>query len=403
MWQDSAERVPEDEEAAAGSLALRESQGRYHTLFDLAPVAVYSCDAAGVILEYNMRAAQLWGRRPKAGDTDERFCGSFEMYRADGSYMPHNECPMGDVLSGKVPAVSDGEVHILRPDGSWAIVIVNIAALKNERDEIVGAINCFYDITHRKQAEEHLRLLKEQLEERVAERTTELTESQGRLRALAAELNVTEQRERKRLAADLHDYLGQLLALSKIRLSHASHLPMDPGLAKIIADLQSTTEKALNYTRTLISQLTPPDLADSSLAIALQWLATQMKERFLSVSLLIKSEIPALSEEQALLLFQSVRELLINCVKHANTREATVTLCHAEGSLSIQVSDTGSGFDAEAPGTAGSGRSFGLFSIRERMLALGGRFELLTSPGAGTTATLLLPLPPSTLAANPEL
>jgi len=379
--------------AAQDPSPWQESQGRYRTLFDLAPIAVYSCDATGIIREYNNRAAELWGRKPAKGDTEERFCGSFKLYRPDGTYMPHQECPMGDVLSGNVPGITDGEVHIERPDGSRVIVIVNIAPLKNDRGEIAGAINCFYDVTHRKQAEEHQRLLKDQLEGRVAERTAELTESQSQLRALAAALNLTEQRERKRLAADLHDYLGQLLALSKIGLSHASQLPMEPSLAKIISDLQDTTDRALSYTRTLISQLSPPDFVGSSLPLALQWLTSQMEPHHLSVSLRTRAEIPALPEEQALLLFQSVRELLLNCVKHADTHEATVTLSHANGSLQIQVADAGVGFDAEAADTKGaSGHGFGLFSIRERMLSLGGRFELVASPGTGTTATLVLPL-----------
>ena len=137
--------------------ALRENEERYRTLFDLAPVAVYSCDVSGVIREYNSQAAELWGRKPELGDTDERFCGSFKMYRPDGSFMPHEQCPMGDVLTGKVPGMHDGEVHIERPDGSRVIVIVNIAPLKDERGEIIGAINCFYDVTERKKAEDALR------------------------------------------------------------------------------------------------------------------------------------------------------------------------------------------------------------------------------------------------------
>src|SRR6185503_15006607 len=118
---------------------------RYRTLFNLAPIAIYSCDATGAILEYNNRAAELWGRKPKVQDTDERFCGSLKLYRPDGSFMPHEECPMGDVLSGKVPGTYDAEVHIERPDGSRIMVIVNIAPLKDNRGKIAGAINCFYD------------------------------------------------------------------------------------------------------------------------------------------------------------------------------------------------------------------------------------------------------------------
>lgn len=133
---------------------LRESEQRYRALFDLGSVAVYSIDTSGVIRNFNRRAAELWGRQPALGDTDERFCGSYKLFRPDGSFMPHEECPMALVVSGKLPAVHDAEVIIQRPDGSRVTVVVNIRPLQNERGEITGAINCFYDITERKQAEE---------------------------------------------------------------------------------------------------------------------------------------------------------------------------------------------------------------------------------------------------------
>jgi signal transduction histidine kinase/ActR/RegA family two-component response regulator len=136
--------------------ALRASEERYRTLFDLGPVAVYSCDAAGVIQQFNRRAAELWGREPAPGDTDERFCGSFKLFRPDGSFMPHEQCPMAEVVSGKLASLKDAEVLIERPDGSRVTVLVNIRPLRSAQGEVAGAINCFYDITDRKHTEEQL-------------------------------------------------------------------------------------------------------------------------------------------------------------------------------------------------------------------------------------------------------
>ena len=301
-------------------------------------------------------------------------------------------------------------MHIERPDGSRVIVIVNIAPLTDEQGDITGAINCFYDVTARKQdeqalrkSEERYRHLNDKLEARVAERTEELTDSQTRLRALSAALNVTEQRERQRLAGDLHDYLAQLLALTRIKLGLAKQQPMQPPLANILTDVEEVTNKAMVYTRTLISQLSPRVLFESGLPMALQWLTEQMQQHDLSVSLQVKTQIPTIPKDQALLLFQSIRELLFNCVKHAESHEATMTLEQLDGSLSIQISDQGAGFDLRSAGKKeySPAHGFGLLSIRERMLSLGGRCELESSPGNGTTATLVLPLSDSAVESSP--
>ena len=139
------------------NLELRTSELRYRTLFDLGPVAVFSCKASGAIEDFNRRTVELLGLAPAQEDIAEKFRGSFKLYRPDGVFIPLDQAPMAEVLSGKIPEVRDAEVLVERSDGSRLTVIANIRALKNHQGEIVGAINCFYDISDRKQAENELR------------------------------------------------------------------------------------------------------------------------------------------------------------------------------------------------------------------------------------------------------
>jgi PAS domain S-box-containing protein len=122
-------------------------------LFEQLPFAVYVCDRDGLVLRYNRRAAELWGRSPKVRDPNERFCGSYRMFRPDGSLLPHDQCPMADVLRTGV-SVRQQEVHIERPDGLRGIALVDIEAVLDRDGNIVGAVNCFQDITERKRHEE---------------------------------------------------------------------------------------------------------------------------------------------------------------------------------------------------------------------------------------------------------
>src|SRR6266403_3594825 len=134
-------------------------------LFELLPFAVYVCDRDGLVLRYNRRAAELWGRSPKLGDPDERFCGSYRMFRPDGSLLPHHQCPMADVLRTGV-SVREQEVHIERPNGSRGIALVDIEAVKDSDGNVVGAVNCFQDITDRKRSEEQIVNLAREAEHR---------------------------------------------------------------------------------------------------------------------------------------------------------------------------------------------------------------------------------------------
>ena len=134
-------------------------------LFEQLPFAVYVCDRDGFVLRYNRRAAELWGRSPKLGDPNERFCGSYRMFRPDGSLLPHHQCPMADVLRTGV-SVREQEVHIERPDGLRGIALVDIEAIKDSGGNVVGAVNCFQDITERKRCEAQIVNLAREAEHR---------------------------------------------------------------------------------------------------------------------------------------------------------------------------------------------------------------------------------------------
>jgi signal transduction histidine kinase len=256
------------------------------------------------------------------------------------------------------------------------------------------------EIIKRKRAEEALADLTKNLEERITERTEKLVHSQEQLRALATELNLAEQQERKRLAAELHDHLQNLLVLAKLKIGQGKRYAQPiPALIDLMKQLDEVLSDSLRYTRTLVAELSPPVLRDYGLPAALKWLGDYMQKHSMTVTVTVPepNEL-TLPEYQAVLLFQSVRELLINCSKYAGTGEATVTLEQSEDQLRIQVRDEGVGFDltaatsaGEAP-TGGVSSRFGLFSIRERMMALGGSFDIQSAPGKGATATLTLPL-----------
>ncbi len=258
------------------------------------------------------------------------------------------------------------------------------------------------DITERKRAEEEAQRRaqqwNEELEQAVNIKTVELRQSHERLRALTTELDLTEQRERKRLAAELHDHLQQLLVVGKLKLGQGKRLSEAvPAVSKVIIEADEVLAEALKYTRTLVTELSPPVLRDHGLASGLRWLGEYMKKHDLSVTVTVPDKEVKLSEDQIVLLFQSVRELLINSSKHAGTGQATVTMEYQHDSIVIEVRDEGAGFDTAAvTGAAttsgGVSSKFGLFSIRERMRALEGSFIVHSASGEGTRATLVLPI-----------
>jgi signal transduction histidine kinase len=248
------------------------------------------------------------------------------------------------------------------------------------------------ELSERKQIEERLRQLTGTLEERVKERTQQLSTSYARLRALATDLTVAEQTERRRLALELHDYLAQILVVARMKVGQL--LTQDHGqeVQKTLQGVDQLLHQSLDYTRSLVSELTPQALYESGLGAAIRWLGDQMRRQaVLNVEFELDAPELRLPEADAILLFHSIRELLFNVLKHGKVNRASVSMQHAQDVLSITVSDHGCGFDVSKLSDDHSNR-FGLLSIRERMAALGGSFDLQSVPGKGTVASLHLPV-----------
>jgi PAS domain S-box-containing protein len=150
---DLSRQLPPKTERKHFEEKIQRPEELYRTLFDLVPVAVYVCDADGIIQEYNRRAVELWGREPGGNGQGQRFCGSYKIYYPDGRLMPHEECPMARALRGEKLKAEDLEIIVERPDGVRRHVISAPRILTNIHGKITGAINSLFDITEQKLAE----------------------------------------------------------------------------------------------------------------------------------------------------------------------------------------------------------------------------------------------------------
>ncbi|MFA6311565.1 MAG: cache domain-containing protein [Sterolibacterium sp.] len=231
----------------------------------------------------------------------------------------------------------------------------------------------------------------DRLEHQVNERTAQL-------RAMAIELSLVEERERQGLAQDLHDGLGQTLAIAKLRLSaleppQEEECQFSAELKQEIASIEALLDEANRTVRSLSLHMSPPVLRDLGLASSLQWLADEMHRSYgLRVNLHLDQLPDQLDEHVLTLVFRATRELLINVARHACVDVADVAASCEDGHLVIVVSDSGAGFDPANvlhPSTKGG---YGLFSVRERINYIGGDVQIDASPGDGTVVVLTVPL-----------
>jgi two-component system sensor histidine kinase UhpB len=268
------------------------------------------------------------------------------------------------------------QLTLKRKDGKKVYTLVAPRPIFDERGHFSGSFGIFTDITVLKQAQEELLFYQE------------------RLRALALELSLVEEKERRHIIMDLQDHVGHSLSYCRNRLSALTDFTSVDDIKHSLNEIRDVIEQTILHTKSLHFELGTPILYEQGLGSALKWLGEHIQKQHGILFHLQDDQKPKpMNDETRILLYKSVRELLINVIKHARARNIKVSIRRDYRHLLIDVSDDGIGFDILQPDTYMSEKSvFGLFSINERVKYLGGQFKVESKPGHGAHFTLSVPL-----------
>jgi PAS domain S-box-containing protein len=348
--------------------ALRETEKRFRKIFTEAAHGMSLVDMEGRILDVNPALRKMLGY-----GKDQMVGKSFKTL-----LMPEDAVKNGrmfkELCEGKRDSYSR-ETRYRHKDNRVVWGQVTVSLLRTTGGSPQYAVAMVADITHRKKAEEDIRTYQEQLQ------------------SLASELSLTEERERRRLATDLHDHIGQALAVSKIKLGVLQKSVTSPDHAKPLSEVRELIEQMIRDTRSLTFELSLPVLYELGFEAAVEWFAKHVRSQHGIMVDVQKDIVPIpMDDEIKVLLFRSVRELMINIVKHAQASNARVTIRKENDQVNIEVEDDGVGIkdilrDPQLKNIGG----FGLFSIRERLHYLGGQVQVESKNGQGTKITLMVP------------
>ena len=362
--------------------ALRLSEERFRVMAETVPDILFTTTPEGEIDYISGQVEPFTGRRPEEIVDTAMW---FELLHPDDSERVETE--WAEAVEERYPF--EVRYRLRHAEDGYRWVIARARPVYDEGGALVRWFGTITDVHALTEAEEALRLLNETLEARIEQRTAQV-------RQLASKLTRAEQAERRRISQILHDDLQQRLYGVHLKMSFIrrdAEAGNQERLAKNVSDAEAWIDAAIGTTRQLTVDLSPPVLKTEGLVDALGWLVVQMKDMHnLDVEIEAEHAFYVPDENLRVLLFQILRELLFNAVKHAGTDRVTIALQDVDDHLAIRVIDEGHGFDVEAAAArAEQDGGFGLFSVRERLNLVGGRMEIDSAPGKGTRVTLHVP------------
>ncbi|MCX5892620.1 MAG: PAS domain S-box protein [Deltaproteobacteria bacterium] len=346
---------------------LRDSEGRFRTIFEGNTVGVALLDRECRIVECNSALQELLGysQDELTGQEFSRFGLPDEVARCKELF--------NELLDGKRPSIHL-EKHYKRKDGRLSWGRLTVSPFRGVGHEGQFALGMLEDISHQKQAE------------------TRIRDYQEKLRSVVLELSITEERERRRLATDLHDHVGQILALAQIKLG-AMRGSASACLVAPMDEIRRLIEQTICYTRSMTFELSPPILYDLGFEAAVEWLGELLQEQYgIRLKVAADRTPKPLDDEIRVLLFQMVRELLVNVVKRSKPNNIAVLINRNGNNMWVKIENDGAELDLAADSLSPSADGLGLFSIRERLTYLGGRLEVESAPNQGTLLTMVVPL-----------
>jgi len=268
------------------------------------------------------------------------------------------------------------EITLTRKDGKKVDALVAPRPIFDKKGTFNGSLGIFTDVSRLKQTER------------------ELLSYQERLRSLALEMSMVEERERRYITIELQDNLGRTLSYCRDKLKNLQGSVSAQALQTSLNEISALVERTMQYTKTLTYEFSTQILYEKGLEAALQWLGNHFRQQY-SLAFHFKDDRKPkpLSDETSILLYQTVRELFMNIVRHARANNVNVSVERDYKNIRIEVKDDGIGFDISKMSAYRSEKEmFGLFSIYERIKYLGGNVQVESGIGQGTCFKLVAPL-----------